>query len=152
MFATILTLLLLVALNLVVFLLFYFKSHKKLPKILLEKGDYQVVVVINKDLSMSKGKVLSQFGHAIDSLHEKLVDYPELVEEWRNSGSAKIALKGTQEDMRKIIDASKAKGLVYVRIFDAGRTQVEPGSNTVVAVGPATKKQLEDITGHLPLY
>ena len=30
--------------------------------------EYEVVVVINNDLKMKKGKILSQFGHAIDQV------------------------------------------------------------------------------------
>lgn len=148
------TLYLLILLSVASCLLTYFLFFKKQNRriIQLEKGDYQVVVVVNRDLDMSKGKVLSQFGHAIDALHEKLVDYPELVNEWRKCGSAKIAVKGTQDELNKIYNDCKIKGLLCVRIFDAGRTQVKAGSNTVIVVGPATKKQLEHITGHLQLY
>lgn len=141
-----------VIVNLILFFFFYRKIYGKRRKIKLEKGNYQVSVVINKDLNMSKGKVLSQFGHAIDSLHEKLVEYPELVQQWRNSGSAKIALKGTQDELNKIYEECKKNGLIYARVFDAGRTQVMAGSFTVIAVGPATKKQLENVTSHLSLY
>lgn len=118
----------------------------------LKKGDYQVVVVVNKDLEMSKGKVLSQFGHAIDALHEKLKDNPKLVEVWRNSGSAKIAVKGTQDDLNKVHFEAKKRNILYVKIHDAGKTQVRPGSNTVIVVGPATKDDLEPVTGNLKLY
>lgn len=130
----------------------YLKTEKKPKQVKIKEGDYQVVVVINKDLGMEKGKILSQFGHAIDSLHEKLEKYPDLVEAWRNNGSAKITLKGTQDDLNRIYNQVKESGIVYTRIFDAGRTQVRAGSNTVIAVGPATKKELQPITGHLSLY
>jgi PTH2 family peptidyl-tRNA hydrolase len=139
----------------IVLLLSYIVSQrkpKKMNKIKIKDGDYQVTVIVNKDLKMNKGKVLSQFGHAIDSLHEKFKDHPELVKAWRNNGSAKIALKGTQDDLNKIYFDAKKANILYVRIFDAGLTQVKPGSNTVIVVGPATKKELEQITGHLPLY
>lgn len=130
----------------------YLRRPKKLRKIKIRNGDCQVVAVVNKDLHMTKGKVLSQFGHGIDSLHERLKEYPELVRVWRNSGSTKIALKGTQEDLNRICHDAKEAEILYVRIFDAGRTQVKPGSNTVIVVGPATKQELEPITGHLSLY
>lgn len=137
---------------LLLFYVLYLRVPKKARRIKVRDGDHQVVVVVNKDLHMTKGKVLSQFGHGIDSLHERLKDYPGLVKAWRNSGSAKIALKGTQEDLSKICRDSKDMGLLYVRIFDAGRTQVKAGSNTVVVVGPATKQELEPVTGRLSLY
>lgn len=36
-------------------------------------------------------------------------------------------------------------------IRDAGRTQIEPNSKTVLAIGPAPNKELDKITGHLKL-
>lgn len=118
----------------------------------VDTGDYKVVVIINKDLEMSKGKILSQFGHAIDALHEKLLENQNLAKIWRNSGSAKIAVKGTTEDMVRIYNEAKKEGIVYVKIFDAGRTQVNPGSFTVMAIGPASKQKIDNITGSLKLY
>lgn len=134
------------------FYIVYLKTPKRANKIEIREGNYQVVVVVNKDLGMSKGKTLSQFGHAIDSLHEKLQDHPDLVEVWRNSGSAKIILKGTQDDLNRIYNQVKKTNVVYARVFDAGRTQIKAGSYTVIAVGPATKEDLDPITGQLSLY
>eukprot|EP00434_Breviolum_minutum_P041405 symbB.v1.2.036829.t1/scaffold5292.1/size28769/2 len=34
-------------------------------------------------------------------------------------------------------------------IQDAGHTEVEPGTTTVLAIGPAGGKQLDEVTGHL---
>ncbi|KAM0680065.1 Peptidyl-tRNA hydrolase protein 2 [Glugoides intestinalis] len=130
----------------------YLRSPKVIKRITNITGNSQIVVIVNKELEMSKGKVLSQFGHAIDALHEKLVMHPELANVWRAHGSAKIALKGTGEELDKAYTESKKAGLLCVKIHDAGRTQVKPGSKTVVAIGPATKEQLKSITGALPLY
>lgn len=130
----------------------YLATCRKGKKIKAPDGEYQVVVVVNKDLNMSKGKTLSQFGHAIDLLHEKIKDFPELEEIWRNCGSAKIALRGTQDDLNKVYYDAKKHGVLYGRIYDAGRTQVKSGSNTAIFVGPASKEMLEPITGYLKLY
>jgi len=40
---------------------------------------------------------------------------------------------------------------VYYIVEDAGRTQIAAGSQTVLAIGPAPVKVLEEITGHLKL-
>lgn len=135
--------------------IFYLKLPLKLAMNLIKyplNRDYQVVVVVNHDLHMSKGKVLSQFGHAIDALHDILLGHQTLAKVWRASGSAKIALKGRGEDLEKAYHDAKTLGIPYARIYDAGRTQVKSGSNTVIAIGPATKKELQPITGHLQLY
>ena len=130
----------------------FIKINLKKKKIKIKNGDYQMVVVVNKDLKMTNGKVLSQFGHAIDAMHEILFEYPDLVKAWRNCGSAKIALKGTQDDLNQVYYDAKEIGLLYYRVFDAGKTQIKAGSNTIIVVGPATKKELEPVTGRLSLY
>jgi peptidyl-tRNA hydrolase, PTH2 family len=43
------------------------------------------------------------------------------------------------------------RSFVMVR-RDAGRTQVEAGSLTVAAIGPAKVGDIDAITGHLSLY
>lgn len=128
------------------------KGKPSVADSIIENVEYKVVVIINTDLGMSKGKILSQFGHAIDALHEKLLDNASLAKSWRASGSAKIALKGTQNDMNFVSTEAKKAGMIYVKIYDAGRTQVSPGSFTVMAIGPASKKDLDKITGTLKLY
>lgn len=128
---------------------FLFRTFRQKP---MPTGAHQLVVIVNRDLNMSKGKVLSQFGHAIDAMHDRLAAMPHLVQAWRKNGSAKIALRGAQTDLDNAYALAKAAGIPYVRIFDAGRTQVKAGSNTVVVIGPATKEKLEPITGRLSLY
>lgn len=42
-------------------------------------------------------------------------------------------------------------GITAEVIHDAGRTQIESGSLTVLGVGPAPKSQVDKVTGHLKL-
>lgn len=134
------------------FYLIFIKIGQKKKKIKIKNGSYQMVVVVNTDLKMSKGKVLSQFGHAVDAIHELLEEYPDLVRAWRECGSAKIALKGSQEEINQVYYDAKELGLLFYRVFDAGKTQVRAGSNTCIIVGPATRDELEPVTGKLSLY
>lgn len=46
---------------------------------------------------------------------------------------------------------AKAAGIETTLIYDAGKTQVERGSATVLAVGPASVAAVDKITGNLPL-
>lgn len=132
--------------------LIYIKATMKKRRIRVKDGRHQMVVVVNTDLKMSRGKILSQFGHAIDGVSEQLADNPRLAEAWRASGSAKIALKGTQDQINQVYYSAKELGLMYYRVFDAGKTQVPAGSNTCIVVGPATKEDLDPVTGRLSLY
>ena len=68
------------------------------------------------------------------------------------SGQTKIALKvPTGEEMERIRRLACQEGLVNYQVVDAGRTQVAPGSKTVLAIGPAPIKTIDEITGHLKL-
>jgi PTH2 family peptidyl-tRNA hydrolase len=49
--------------------------------------------------------------------------------------------------------AAKAASLgmpTYI-VCDAGRTQIPAGSQTVLAIGPASKSAIDRVTGHLKL-
>lgn len=46
---------------------------------------------------------------------------------------------------------ARRQGLATYLVQDAGRTQVEPGSRTVLAIGPAPKSQIDLVTGDLKL-
>lgn len=68
-------------------------------------------------------------------------------------GGTKITLRlDSEEEMLKINERAKKMGILSSIIRDAGQTQVAPGSRTVIAIGPAPKSALEQITGHLKLY
>jgi len=51
-----------------------------------------------------------------------------------------------------LIAAAEEAGVPYYVVVDAGRTQIAAGSRTVLAVGPAPKKLVDQVTGSLKLY
>ncbi|CRK34434.1 hypothetical protein BN1723_004068 [Verticillium longisporum] len=53
--------------------------------------------------------------------------------------------------LKKLRAAARAQGVTAEVIADAGRTQIEAGSLTVLGVGPAPKSLVDKITGHLKL-
>lgn len=57
-----------------------------------------------------------------------------------------------QQELLELAKRSKEMHLITSVIKDAGRTQISPGSRTVLGVGPATGKDVNEITGHLKLY
>ncbi len=63
-----------------------------------------------------------------------------------------MALKcQTLEELHRLAEAAEAAGVINYTVVDAGRTQIEEGSETVLAIGPAPKDVVDKITGHLKL-
>ena len=57
----------------------------------------------------------------------------------------------SQEELLELRRKARALGLAAEIIQDAGRTQIEAGSVTVLGVGPAPKSLVDQVTGHLKL-
>lgn len=108
------------------------------------------VIVVRKDLQMSPGKTAAQVAHAAIGAYEKA---PWLdVDEWKRDGVTKIVLR--VPDRKTLLALHKkavAKELPVCLICDEGRTEVEPGSFTCLAIGPAPVEEIDTITGSLPL-
>jgi peptidyl-tRNA hydrolase len=47
--------------------------------------------------------------------------------------------------------AALQAGMPCYLVHDAGRTQIPAGSQTVLAIGPAPKSKVDQLTGHLRL-
>ena len=113
---------------------------------------FKLVLVINHDLKMGKGKIAAQSGHASVSATLKMgASKPNLLDAWLKSGQKKVCLKTTQEELLKLEKDAVKLGIQTVRVNDAGKTQIPSGSLTVIAFGPAQDGELEQLTGHLKL-
>ncbi|ORC85324.1 peptidyl-tRNA hydrolase, PTH2 family [Trypanosoma theileri] len=71
---------------------------------------------------------------------------------WMFAGSTKVALQcESEERLMEALRAAKRESLPHALIRDAGRTQIAPGSKTVLAVGPAPVSLVDRVTGHFKL-
>ncbi|KAH9060860.1 peptidyl-tRNA hydrolase PTH2-domain-containing protein [Lactarius vividus] len=116
----------------------------------------KLVLVVRTDLKMSPGKIAAQCGHATLACYKALVKknpkVSMLVRHWEVTGQAKIALKASSEEEILELEAiAKSLNLCARSIQDAGRTQVEAGSRTVLGIGPAPVELVNQVTGHLRL-
>uniref|UniRef100_A0A182VQB6 peptidyl-tRNA hydrolase n=1 Tax=Anopheles minimus TaxID=112268 RepID=A0A182VQB6_9DIPT len=116
-------------------------------------GEYKMVLVVRNDLKMGKGKIAAQCGHAaVGAFENGIRNTPAAIRKWQNMGQAKIALKVESElAMMEIYRSAKANKLNCCLIRDAGRTQIEPNTKTVLAIGPAPNVAVDSVTGHLKL-
>ena len=115
-------------------------------------GPTKMVLAVRTNLKMGKGKIAAQCGHAAVAAFKKATkSSPEWVKAWEMDGSRKIAVKiENEEEMMTIYALAKSLGIITAIIQDAGRTQIDPGSKTVVAVfGP--EDLVDQVTRHLSL-
>jgi peptidyl-tRNA hydrolase, PTH2 family len=57
----------------------------------------------------------------------------------------------SQEEILDLQKKARKMGITAEVIHDAGRTQIEAGSLTVLGVGPAPKGAVDEVTGGLKL-
>lgn len=71
---------------------------------------------------------------------------------WETTGQAKIVLAvDNEENLLSYNEKAKKLGINTCTIKDAGRTQVDPGTTTVCAIGPAKVSIIDSVTGNLSL-
>ncbi|KAM9208751.1 peptidyl-tRNA hydrolase 2, mitochondrial [Dugong dugon] len=122
--------------------------------ILGESGEYKMILVVRNDLKMGKGKVAAQCSHAAVSAYKQIQRRnPELLKEWEYCGQPKVVVKAPDEEtLVELLTHAKMLGLTVSLIQDAGRTQIAPGSWTVLGIGPGPADLIDKVTGHLKLY
>ena len=100
---------------------------------------------------MGEGKLAAQVAHASLSAYEKAD--PAAVSEWQRGGAKKVVLRADDErTLFELKETAEAAGLPAAIVRDAGHTQLEPGTVTALAVGPAGDDAVDAVTGDLSLY
>jgi PTH2 family peptidyl-tRNA hydrolase len=119
-------------------------------------SEIAMYIVLNNDLNMGKGKLVSQGAHAASKvtrvLEQMCYEQTKLnsacirYKKWTRTGEAKIVLKATTEKLRELLKLPECE-----YIIDAGRTQIAPDSLTAIAFFPNTKKVMHDVVSDLKL-
>lgn len=116
--------------------------------------EYKQVIILRKDLKMSKGKAAAQASHAavaaaVKVMRNKQKDF----EIWWRTGQMKIILGVDSEDELDSLEKElRSTGVLLVKINDAGRTQLPPNTTTALGIGPHAQQDVEKITNALKLY
>lgn len=110
-------------------------------------------IVVRADLKMGKGKVAAQVAHAsLQAAEEAMRNREKWFIEWKEEGQAKIVLKAASEDeLRDLHRKAKSLRIPSGLVQDRGLTQLEPGTTTSLAVGPAPDDLVDRVTGKLRL-
>lgn len=95
----------------------------------------------------------AQCSHAtLGAYHRAKKRTPDLLRAWETIGQAKVVVKvDTEQQLLEVEEKAKKAGLVTYVVVDAGRTQIEAGSKTVLAIGPAPVGEIDKVTGQLKL-
>ncbi|SCM01805.1 peptidyl-tRNA hydrolase 2, putative [Plasmodium chabaudi chabaudi] len=128
-------------------------------------SDCKMVFCVRTDIKMNKGKIASQCCHACLGVYEKILKRNTKLKAnensknvltyydiWKKTGQKKIVLKiSSLEEMYEIEKKAQMDGLITSIIVDAGRTQIEPNTETVIAIEPVPDEIVNKITGQLKL-
>ena len=116
------------------------------------------VILVRRDLQMGRGKAAAQAAHASCEAVFRILEggserWRRWLEEWRREGQAKIVLRvESLDELTRLLAEAERRSLPTSLVRDAGRTQLEPGTVTAGAIGPAPAEEIDRITGHLKLY
>ncbi|MFW9855798.1 MAG: peptidyl-tRNA hydrolase Pth2 [Candidatus Thorarchaeota archaeon] len=112
------------------------------------------VIILRKDLKMSRGKAAAQASHASVAAAVKVLrEKRDQFEAWWRTGQMKVILGVDSET--ELLDLEKqlrSTGVIVEKINDAGRTQLPPGTTTALGIGPHVREDVEKITSTLKLY
>ncbi|WP_414837990.1 peptidyl-tRNA hydrolase Pth2 [Candidatus Nanosalina sp. VS9-1] len=112
-------------------------------------SSYKQAILLREDLNMSKGKMIAQACHASLKAYKKADEKKR--SEWESSGAKKVTLEVDEESLRQKRMDAEASGLTVVTVKDAGHTEVDPGTETAIAIGPDEESRIDSVTGDLKL-
>ncbi|KAH3765653.1 Peptidyl-tRNA hydrolase [Pelomyxa schiedti] len=114
----------------------------------------KMVMVVRQDLKMGVGKIAAQCCHAALGLYKEAMATDrgkELVNTWEHYGCCKVVVKAnSQFELETLLGQAHSLDLFCHLVADAGRTQVTPGTITVMSL-IGESEEVDKITGHLKL-
>lgn len=122
-------------------------ASRSLPAVVKPK----MVLIVRTDVKMTPGKIAAQCAHAAVALYQSGLKSQQSVflKSWLILGQPKIVLRvdsNCESALKNVYSAAKNKNLNACMIYDAGRTQIESGTLTVVGVGPNNSSDVDEIT------
>ena len=115
--------------------------------------DCKQIILVRTALKLGKGKLAVQISHgAVNAANIAQRKNPEWYRNWSTYGQTKIAVKvSSLETLLEYKKKAEKLKLPNSLIEDAGRTQIESGTTTCLAIGPAPKKIIDPLTKDLKL-
>lgn len=116
---------------------------------------YKMMFAVNTELEMGVGKTAAQVAHAAIGLHRLLLQdeakHANMLLVWEEYGETKIVVKANSaHHLHDLEQKALSLGLPSYLVQDAGRTQIAPGSVTVLGIIGRTDI-VDQVTGSLRL-
>lgn len=113
-------------------------------------------IIVNESLGMSKGKIASQSAHGILAMNRFMVGNNINHSKWLSNGEKIVVVKASNDIINQLLTEYEEKipstnTFNLFPIYDAGRTEVESGSLTVLTSTPITDDKKPDIIKQLKL-
>ncbi|EDR21542.1 peptidyl-tRNA hydrolase 2, mitochondrial precursor, putative [Entamoeba dispar SAW760] len=111
--------------------------------------EYKMVLCVRNDIPMSVGKKCSQCAHAAVGCFQKAMEVsPECIIEWESQGAKKVVVKiESVKEFEMMKQTCEELGVLYYEVVDAGKTEISPGTITVLGVGPGPTVLIDVVTG-----
>lgn len=108
----------------------------------------KLVVVVRKDLGMTAGKMAAQCCHAtLLAVSEVKSRDPQMIRSWKRQGAPIVILKTNNlASLREVHKKANDMNIAASPVCDAGRTEVEAGTMTCLAIGPAASEKCDQVT------
>lgn len=115
--------------------------------------DYKMVIVVREDLNLSKGKLAVQAAHAAVACALKTKkNKSKWFKKWMDEGGKKaVVIVENEKEFYPLKEKAEHLNITTTLIEDAGRTEIPPGTKTVLGIGPAPSNIIDQVTGELPL-
>lgn len=115
--------------------------------------EFKQVILVRTDLKMGKGKLAAQVAHAsLGAALKAMKIHKEWFEKWMEAGQVKVVLRVSGEfELLEFKDKALEANLPTELVIDRGLTQLEPGTTTCLAIGPAPSDLIDRLTGTLKL-
>ena len=114
----------------------------------MQMEELKIYLVVNTSVSMGKGKIAAQRGHTGQYLRELCLRcYPDTWSRYCASGTAKLYVVHHLRHSKNYL----LRTLDVLLCSDAGRTQIEPNTLTVVGFIPMTTATTPDVIKRLKL-
>lgn len=120
-----------------------------------DEDPWILYIVAKKHIKMSPGKLAAQAGHGVGSVCEFIYESSskedkENFQKWKTDARTKITLAvNSDEEFEEVKRIMTHKKFI---IADAGFTELEPGTETVISFLPMKKSQRPQLLSNLKLY